>query len=39
MTMDASGLWSVSVGPLEPDLYEYHFTIDGTDNLDQRIRS
>jgi enterochelin esterase family protein len=36
MTRDASGLWSVSVGPLEPDLYEYHFTIDGTDNLDQR---
>jgi enterochelin esterase-like enzyme len=36
MTRDAGGLWSVSVGPLEPDLYEYHFTIDGTDALDQR---
>ena len=29
-------MWSVTVGPLEPDIYEYHFTVDGVDNLDQR---
>jgi enterochelin esterase-like enzyme len=32
----ADGVWSVTVGPLEPDIYEYHFTVDGVDNLDQR---
>jgi enterochelin esterase family protein len=32
----ADGVWSVTVGPIEPDLYEYHFTVDGVDNLDQR---
>ena len=30
------GVWSVTVGPIEPDIYEYHFTVDGIDNLDQR---
>jgi enterochelin esterase-like enzyme len=30
------GVWSVTVGPIEPDIYEYHFTVDGVDNLDQR---
>ena len=29
-------MWSVTVGPIEPDIYEYHFTVDGIDNLDQR---
>src|SRR4029453_9112576 len=24
------------VGPIDPDIYEYHFTVDGVDNLDQR---
>jgi len=32
----ADGVWSVTVGPIEPDIYEYHFTVDGVDNLDQR---
>ena len=32
----ADGVWSVSIGPIEPDIYEYHFTVDGIDNLDQR---
>lgn len=32
----ADGVWSVTVGPIEPDIYEYHFTVDGIDNLDQR---
>ena len=36
MTKGADGVWSVTVGPVEPDIYEYHFTVDGTDNLDQR---
>ena len=36
LTKGADGVWSVTVGPVEPDIYEYHFTIDGTDNLDQR---
>ena len=36
LTKDADGVWSVTVGPIEPDIYEYHFTVDGIDNLDQR---
>src|ERR671922_2705441 len=36
LTKGADGVWSVTVGPIEPDLYEYHFTIDGVDTLDQR---
>jgi enterochelin esterase-like enzyme len=36
LSKDADGIWSVTVGPVEPDIYEYHFTVDGTDNLDQR---
>jgi enterochelin esterase family protein len=36
LTKDAEGVWSVTVGPIEPDIYEYHFTVDGMDNLDQR---
>ncbi len=34
MTKDASGLWSVTVGPIEPDLYGYGFTVDGVGMLD-----
>jgi enterochelin esterase-like enzyme len=29
MTKDAAGLWSVTVGPLDPNLYEYQFNLDG----------
>src|SRR5687767_15773536 len=36
MSKDADGIWSVTVGPIEPDIYEYHFTVDGVDTLDQR---
>ena len=36
MTKGADGVWSVTVGPVEADIYEYHFTVDGVDNLDQR---
>jgi enterochelin esterase-like enzyme len=29
MTRNAQGLWSVSLGPLEANLYEYQFNLDG----------
>ena len=29
MTKDEQGLWSVTLGPLEPDLYGYSFSVDG----------
>jgi enterochelin esterase family protein len=29
MTKDELGVWSLTVGPLEPDLYGYSFSIDG----------
>jgi enterochelin esterase family protein len=36
LTKGADDVWSITVGPIEPDIYEYHFTVDGVDNLDQR---
>src|SRR6187399_435100 len=36
LTKGANGVWSVTIGPIAPDVYEYHFTVDGVDNLDQR---
>ncbi len=29
MTKDSSGLWSITVGPVKPDIYPYHFIVDG----------
>src|SRR6187401_1625710 len=29
MTKDDQGVWDVTVGPLEPDLYGYSFSVDG----------
>jgi enterochelin esterase-like enzyme len=29
MVKDASGLWSLTLGPFEPNLYEYQFNLDG----------
>jgi enterochelin esterase-like enzyme len=29
LTKDSSGLWSVKVGPVAPNLYEYRFNVDG----------
>jgi enterochelin esterase family protein len=29
MTKDEQGLWSITVGPLEPDFYSYTFVLDG----------
>jgi enterochelin esterase family protein len=36
LTKDASGLWTLTLPPVESDVYEYHFVIDGTGVLDQR---
>src|SRR6202030_2293702 len=29
MTKDSKGFWTVKVGPFEPNLYEYRFSVDG----------
>ena len=29
MTKDANGLWTTTLGPFEPDLYEYQFNVEG----------
>jgi enterochelin esterase family protein len=34
LTKDEQGLWSATLGPLEPDLYGYSFSIDGFQTLD-----
>jgi enterochelin esterase-like enzyme len=34
MSRDEAGLWSVTVGPLEPELYEYSFVVDEIRMLD-----
>lgn len=34
MTNDGSGNWSVTLGPLEPDIYGYSFSINGFQTLD-----
>ena len=34
MARDERGLWSITVGPLEPEIYEYAFTVDGARVLD-----
>ena len=31
---DDQGIWSVTVGPLEPEIYNYNFTIDGVRSID-----
>jgi enterochelin esterase-like enzyme len=36
LTKGADGIWSVTVGPVAPDVYEYEFTIDGMTFLDPR---
>jgi len=35
MHRDASGLWTLTVGPLEPDVYRYVFFVDGVRAIDQ----
>jgi enterochelin esterase family protein len=34
MSKDQEGLWSVTVGPLEPEFYGYSFSVDGVQVLD-----
>ncbi len=29
MAKDGRGVWSVAIGPVAPDLYEYYFNVDG----------
>jgi enterochelin esterase-like enzyme len=36
MTKGADGVWTVTVGPLDPDIYTYAFTVDGVVALDPR---
>jgi enterochelin esterase-like enzyme len=36
LTKDAQGIWSVTVGPFEPEIYEYDFIVDGVQMLDPR---
>src|SRR5208283_3615754 len=31
---DAEGVWSIAVGPLEPEIYNYNFTVDGVRTID-----
>jgi enterochelin esterase family protein len=34
LVKDADGVWSVTVGPLAPEIYAYNFTIDGIKTID-----
>jgi enterochelin esterase-like enzyme len=34
LTRNAQGVWSISVGPLKPDLYAYWFMVDGVKTID-----
>jgi len=41
LTIDEAGVWSVTVGPLEPGIYIYSFNVDGTplaDPVNPRIK-
>ena len=35
MQKDASGLWTVTIGPLEPEVYRYAFLVDGVRGIDE----
>ena len=37
MTKDEQGIWSVTVGPLKPELYAYTFVVNGVPALDGRV--
>src|SRR5512133_2263108 len=34
MTMDSIGIWSVTLGPVKPDIYPYNFIVDGVSVMD-----
>ena len=39
MTKDEQGVWSVTVGPVAPDIYEYSFSVDGLSMIDPGNRA
>ena len=34
MTKEANGVWTVTVGPVKPDMYPYNFIVDGVQVAD-----
>ncbi len=38
LTKGSNGVWSVTVGPLEPEIYSYTFNVDGTTMIDPHNR-
>lgn len=36
LTKDSLGVWSVTLGPVKPDIYPYNFIVDGTSIADPR---
>ena len=36
MAKSANGVWTVTIGPLQPDIYTYAFNVDGVTTLDPR---
>ena len=36
MTKDAKGVWSVTLGPVKPDMYPYNFVVDGVTVADPK---
>jgi enterochelin esterase-like enzyme len=36
LTKDSAGIWSVSLGPVKPDMYPYYFIVDGVRVADPR---
>src|SRR2546426_411034 len=36
LTKAEGGVWSVTLGPLPPDIYSYSFTVDGVTAIDPR---
>ncbi len=36
MTKGENGMWTVTVGPAAPDIYPYHYTVDGISVMDPR---
>jgi enterochelin esterase family protein len=39
MTKDASGVWSLTLGPVEPEIYRYWFEVDGVKTIDVSNRN
>jgi enterochelin esterase family protein len=34
LTKDADGVWTITVGPIEPEIYDYSFVVDGFATID-----